>query len=148
MHRNQHSTRLAEEPSHLVAQKDPVLVARTLCQQSQAQKTIPVRVYNPTDESVQLFAKTTLGILTPTQELTGVQLETASVIPKQVNKVSRDCQTSQELPDELQTLEEEATVVINPQQAKDFQQLLLIGEMSSQQTTSPEDSHTSSNMTF
>ena len=32
---------------------------------------------------------------------------------------------SQELPDELQTLVEEARVVINPQQAQDFRQLLL-----------------------
>ena len=32
---------------------------------------------------------------------------------------------SQELPDKLQTLVEEVRVVINPQQAQDFQQLLL-----------------------
>ena len=70
------------EPSHLVAQKDSVLVARTLCQQRQAQGTIPVEVYNPTDKPVHLYAKTTLEILTPIQELTAVQLETVPAILK------------------------------------------------------------------
>ena len=54
-----------------------------------------------------------------------LQLETAPVVPKQLNKASRDYQTSLELPDELQALVEEAKVVINPEQAQDFWQLLL-----------------------
>ena len=36
--------------SSLVTRRDSVLVARTLCQQSQAQKMIPFEVYNPTDQ--------------------------------------------------------------------------------------------------
>ena len=86
-----------------MAQKDSFLVARTLWQQRQAQGTIPVEVYNPTDEPVRLFDKTTLGILTPIQELTAVQLETVPAVPKQVNKDSIGCQTCKNLLGELET---------------------------------------------
>ena len=75
-------------------------------------------------DSVPALCKDNLWDYIP-NELTDVQLKTASVIPKQVNKASRDCQTSQELPEELQTLVEEAKMVINPQQAQEFWQLLL-----------------------
>ena len=63
------------EPSKMVAQQQSLLVARTLCHQRQAEDVIPVEVYNPGDETVQLYKNTTLGIVTPIQELTGIQLE-------------------------------------------------------------------------
>ena len=52
------------------------MVARKLCQQNQAWSTTPVEVYNPKDESVHLFKHTTLGILTPIQEMTDIKLKT------------------------------------------------------------------------
>ena len=56
-----------------MAQKDATPVTRTLCQHSQLKETVPVDIYNPSDESIQLYSKTTLGILTPIEWLTVVQ---------------------------------------------------------------------------
>ena len=59
------------EPSKLLLERDHVLVARTLCQQKQIEAEIPVELYNPSDESVQLYSRMTLGLLTPIQDLFG-----------------------------------------------------------------------------
>ena len=64
------------EPSNLVAQRDAILVARTLCQQSQLGTTVPVEIYNPSGEPVQLYSETALSILTPIETITNIQLET------------------------------------------------------------------------
>ena len=65
------------------------------------------------------------GIFVPIHELTDVQMETALVVPKQVNKAKMESQTSWELPEELQTIVDEAKVAITPKQAQDFQHLLI-----------------------
>ena len=46
---------LIVEPGKHVTQEKSLFIARTLCQQNQAESTIPVEVYNPTDEPVHLF---------------------------------------------------------------------------------------------
>ena len=82
------------ESSGLVAQRNSILVARTLCQHRQGLKTIPVEIYNPCVKPVPLFGKTTPEILSPIPELADVQLDTAPVIPKQGNKVTMRSLTS------------------------------------------------------
>ena len=65
------------EPSKLLLEKDHILVVRTLCQQKHIEAEIPVELYNPSDEPVQLYAKMTLGLLTSIQDLVGKKIETA-----------------------------------------------------------------------
>ena len=90
------------EPSHLVAQRQSILVARTLCQQTQAETSVPVEVYNPTDEPVQLYKNTSLGLLTPIQELTDVQLDTVNESSKVVGQVKMKVKPEERLPEEVQ----------------------------------------------
>ena len=70
------------EPSKLLLERDNVLVARTLCQQKQVEAEIPVALYNPSDKPVQLYARTTLGLLTPIEDLVGEKIETVPSRPK------------------------------------------------------------------
>ena len=111
------------EPSKQVAQQQSLLIARTMCQQKQAETVVPVEVYNPTDEPVQLFKKTTLGILTPIQEVTDVQLDTAST--KMIGQVKTKVRTSEELPEEIQTLVDDTKQTLLPDQVEKFRQLML-----------------------
>ena len=57
-------------PSKLVALRDAVLVARNLFQLRQLERTVPVEIYNPSDDPVQLYSKTTLVIWTPIEAIT------------------------------------------------------------------------------
>ena len=63
-----------------------------------------------------LYSKITLGILTPIERLTDIQLEPAPVQPKRVKEVETQKQSSQTLPDWIQALADEAKVVITVQQ--------------------------------
>ena len=108
------------EPSKLVAHRDAVRVARSLCHCSQLGKTVHVEIYNPSDEPVQLYSITTLGILTPFEAITDVQMETVPGAERKVKEAKVQGQSSQELPEETEALVDKARVVISPQQAQDF----------------------------
>ena len=114
------------ETSRQVALKQGILVGRTLCQQKQAESVIPVEVYNPTDETVHLYSRTTLGIVTPVQEVTDTLLETTK--PRgtvHVNRVKQNSRTTESLPDELESLVQETQQVLFPEQMEKFRQLLV-----------------------
>ena len=77
------------EPSKLVAQRDAVLVASTLCEQGQLGRAVPVDIYNPSDEPVQLYS------------ITDIQIETVPGTERKVKEVEVQSQSSQELPEEI-----------------------------------------------
>ena len=112
------------EPSKLLGQQETVLVAKTLCEHRQVMDVIPVEVYNPTDETVQLFKNTTLGILSPLREVTDVQLETAQRTPVTVDRVVQEKPKKTSLPEELQQLVKEAEQTLNTSQTREFQNLI------------------------
>ena len=97
-------------------------MARTLCQQSQVEAEIPVELYNPSDEPVQLYAKTTLGLLSPVQDLVGEKFETVPSISKGVSRMTVNKNKTVELPEEIEKLVDETRSVINPQQTDQFRQ--------------------------
>ena len=107
-----------------MVKRDAVLVAKTLCQQSQLGKRFLVEIYNASDEPVQLYSQTTLGILTPIEAITDKHSETIPGAERKVKHAKVQGQSSKELPEEGQALVDEARVVITPQQAQGFQQFL------------------------
>lgn len=114
------------EPGRQVAQRQCLLIARTLCRQSQAEGVIPVEVYNPTDEPVQIFKKTTLGIVTPVQEVTSVRLDTVSTGGRsQVARAKSSSKSTESLPDELETLVKNTEQTLSPDQVDKFRQLVV-----------------------
>ena len=112
------------EPSKLLLERDHVLVARTLCQQKQVEAEIPVELYNPSDKPVQLYARTTLGLLTPIQDLVGEKIETVPGCPKGVSRTTVGKSETVELPEEMEKLVDETRTVITTQQVDHFRQLL------------------------
>ena len=112
----------AQQP---VGAETVLLVARTVCQQQQVLDVVPVEVYNPSDEPVQLFRDTTLGLVSPLKECTGVQIETVSGSAKTVAQVKQLKQQDEELPEELQNLVEETSAVLTPPQTLEFQKLVV-----------------------
>ena len=114
------------EPSKLLLERDHVLVARTLCQQRQVESEIPVELYNPSEEPVQLYALLTpYGLLTPIQDLVGEKLETIPSTSKGVTRTTVGKNKTVELPEEIEKLMDETRSVINPQQTDQFRQLLI-----------------------
>ena len=109
----------------MLLERDHVLVVRTLCQQSQVEAAIPVELYNPSDEPVQLYAKMTLGLLSPIQDFVGEKLETVPSISKSVPRMTVGKNKTVELPEEIEKLVDETRSVINPQQTSQFRELLI-----------------------
>ena len=113
------------EPSKLLLKRDHVLVARTLCQQKQVESEIPVVLYNPSDKPVPLYARTTLGLITPIQDLVGETIERVPSHPKDVSRTTFGKSETVQLPEDMEKLVDETRVVITPQQADQFRQLLV-----------------------
>ena len=113
------------DPSKLLLERDHVLVARTLCQQKQVNTEVPVELYNPSDEPVQLYARTTLGLITPIQDLVGDNLETVPSCPRGVSRATVGKSETTQLPEDIEKLVDETRAVITPQQADQFRQLLV-----------------------
>ena len=111
------------EPCHSVTEKTGVLVGQTLCRGTQVNGVIPVEVYNPWDEPIQLFKNTTLGLVNPLQEVTDIQFATTE---KMLSKVIRTNKSTpvEPLPEELQALVEEAGEEVNDSVKNDFAALL------------------------
>ena len=66
---------------------------------------IPVEVYNPTDDPIQLFKRTTLGIVTPVHQVSDARLETVSSrVTSQVDRFKSANKTTESLPEELESL--------------------------------------------
>ena len=114
------------EPSKLILERDSVLVAKTLCQRNQMEKGIPVEIYNPTDEIVQLYRDTTLGVASLTTEVSEAQIETIEGRTHIVRETRKEKTEVDEkaLPEELQKLVEETTENILPTEVKAFENLL------------------------
>ena len=112
------------EPSKLLLERDHILVARPLCQQKQVESEIPVELYNPLDEPVQLYARTTLGLITPIQELVEKKIETVPSRPKGVSRTTVGKSETVELPKDMEKPVDETRATITPQQADQFRQLL------------------------
>ena len=110
------------EPSSLMAQDHSILVARSLCRLEQVGHTIPVEVYNPTDEPVQLYRHTTLGIISLVDEVTDVKLDASPSL--RVGRTQRSIRSTEILPEELETLVEQSAQVLNPEQQDEFRALL------------------------
>ena len=47
------------EPSKVLAEKETLLVAKSMCQTQQMKDVVPVEIFNPTDEPIHLYKKTT-----------------------------------------------------------------------------------------
>ena len=99
-------------------------MARTLCQQKQVEREIPVELYNPLDEPVQLYARTTLGLITSIQDLVGEKIETVPSHPKGVSRTTVGKSEIVEFPEDMWKLVDETRAVITPQQADQFRQLI------------------------
>ena len=109
------------EQSGRIFQEQSVLVARTLCRQGQAEKIVPVEIYNPCDEPVHLYKRTTLGIATPIDEVTNVQIETTKDVSiEKVSHVKVVGRTEASLPEEIQKLVDETTEVLVPEDVQKF----------------------------
>ena len=102
------------EPSKQFGQKHAVLVCKTLCTREQLQEEIPAEVYNPTDEPIQLYKDTTLGIVSP------VDLIQETSVTGEVSEPVEG-----ELPAELQSLVDQASPVLGGKFVGDFKNLLL-----------------------
>ena len=113
------------EPSKVLGQKEALLVARTVCSRQQMNDFVPVEIYNPTDEPVQLYSKTTLGLVTPLQEVTSVKLSAMDGIARTVGQVKKSQDVQEELPEELETLVKETSTVLTPEQQQDFRRLIV-----------------------
>ena len=73
------------EPAGKFQGNHPLMMGRTLCNDYQVHKTIPVEVYNPGSEPVTLRRDTWLGVMSPSQMVPGVQpLETVGEVEKPV----------------------------------------------------------------
>ena len=114
------------EQGNLLAQRESLLIARTLCRQEQAEGIVPVEVYNPTDEPVHLFRKTTLGIVTPIEEITNVKLETTDTTKfDSVSHVKTGKTESQaDLPEDIQKLVDETKDVLVTDDVLKFENLV------------------------
>ena len=112
-------------PSKLLLERDHFLVARTLYQQRQLEAEIPVELYNPSDEPVQLYARTTLGLLTPIHDLVEEKLETIPMCLKVVSRTTAGKNETVERPEEMEKLVDETRTVITPPQTDQFRQLLV-----------------------
>ena len=112
------------EPSRLITQQKAVLVAKSLCQQKQVGGVIPVEIYNPSEEPVHLYKCTTLGLLSPVEKVTEVQLDVLKGPSKTVNQAKSGNSSKIELPEELRLLVSEAKQVIGSQDVNKFEDLI------------------------
>ena len=113
------------EPSKVLGQQESLLVARSMCSGRQIQDVVPVELYNPSDEPVQLYKSVTLGLITPLDSVTDVKLETDDGVAKAVYQVKESSIQEEQLPIELETLVEETSLVLTTAQQNDFRKLLL-----------------------
>ena len=112
------------EPCRSLTERTGALVGQTLCQGAQMEKVIPAEIYNPWDEPIQLFKSTTLGLLHPLQEVTGVQFDTRDSSTKMIRTTKRQTTAPISLPEELQALVTEAGEEVNSGVKDDFAALL------------------------
>ena len=61
------------EPTTKPREECPILVSRSLCKTDQVGSQIPVEVYNPTSEPMQLYRSTTIGLLQQVELAPGVK---------------------------------------------------------------------------
>ena len=112
------------EPCRSLTEKTGVLIGQTMCQGAQVEKVVPVEIYNPWDEPVQIFKNTTLGLLNPLQDVTDVQLETRDQCSKLIRSARRQSTPTEPLPNELQKLVDEAGQEVDTGVKDDFAALL------------------------
>ena len=70
------------EPAHTFAERTKILAAQSVCSHEQVCTGIPIEVYNPGDEPVQILKDTTLGLISPARFESGVE-------PLRVDKVKK-----------------------------------------------------------
>ncbi|PJE78407.1 hypothetical protein CI610_02660 [invertebrate metagenome] len=97
------------ESSERFMKKGQALVARTIVN---AGETVPLRLLNPSDQTVKVYRHTHVGRISPVDKVLD-------------NDESEIGQKYQELPDHLVQLYEEAKEELTPEQAKQVRQLLL-----------------------
>ena len=112
------------EPAKLLSQKHSVLVAKSLCQHGQVLKTVPVEIYNPTDEAVQLFKNTTLGVMSPLDEILEVQIGTSQETSRTIGQVKKQQTVESRFPDDLEKMIQDSSQVLNVQQMREYRQLV------------------------
>lgn len=112
------------EPCRSLTEKSGVLVGQSLCRGAQVENVVPVELYNPWDEPVHIFRNTTLGLLSPLQEITNVKFETSGAQSKVIRSTKKQSTPTAPLPDELQTLVDEAGEEVTPGVKEDFAALL------------------------
>jgi hypothetical protein len=112
------------EASKLLSQREPLLVAKSLCQHDQLKKVIPVEVFNPTDEPIQLYRDTTLGVLSPVQNITDVRLETVISPAKKVGQIKTGTAQASDLSEEMKTMISEAGQTLTSNELQSFQELV------------------------
>ena len=114
------------EPAHTFAEKTKILAAQSVCSHEQVCTGIPVEVYNPGDEPVQLLKDTTLGLISPARLESGVE-------PLRVDKVSQPVSQTGgisfkgpgvELPDELEEMVARAKGGLTSQEYEQFRRLI------------------------
>lgn len=113
------------EPSRMLAEKESLLVAKSMCQQQQIKDIVPVEIFNPTDDPVQLYKNTTLGLVSPLKQITEVQLDVTRGTASRVAQVKTQSSQDVDFPEELQALVDESAVVLIPEQVRDFKNLII-----------------------
>ena len=108
------------EGSALLAERDSILVARSLVDATQ--NTVPVRVFNVSDEEVLLRKGTTLAIGHPVTDVIDLGLE-----QKTINQITRKAGPTKrtELEDHLQDLLVRSSKDLSEQQTEQLKELLL-----------------------
>ena len=118
------------EPCRMVREDRPIMVSRSLCTDKQCSDgIIPIEVMNLSNEPVQLFSQTTIGLLSPSEFIPGIKpistMDTCVIDDTQkVRKFSLEKGKEIVLPEELEQMLEEAKLFLNQVQYDNLKALI------------------------
>ena len=118
------------EPCRMVKEDRPILVGRSLCDDKQCTGgKIPIEVLNMSPEPVELFMNTTMGLLSPSETMPGVNpISITDTCPTSEPQMVRKCSLNPSedivLPEELEQMLSEAKLFLNQVQFDSLKSLI------------------------
>lgn len=114
------------EPPLSMTSERPVLIGRSLCHTKQVTRQVPVELYNPTDEPIQLFDNTTIGLLSKVDLVADVEplVVTKSGSNSKVHRILRRTSAGRTLPEELESMVGGAEDHLGTEDLQQFRDLL------------------------
>ena len=114
------------EPMSRLTENHQILICKSLCTDAQVHKTVPVEVYNPGDEPIRLRRSTCIGKIFPSVVIT--ESEPIPVVEGtdtvQIRRVSKESMSDVPEEKELEEMINETTKVIQPEETKEFKELV------------------------